>query len=61
MLVKVGPSFTLATVRTYVSDTERVPSVAVTTIVWSPTFVWTGVPLIVEPLIVIVLGAPDIE
>ena len=62
--MNVGPSLTLVTVRIYVSETLSVPvpsSVAVTTIVWLPTFAWTGVPLIVEPLIVIVLGAPDIE
>ena len=58
----VGASLVFATVRTYESLTDALePSVQVTTIVCVPTSALTGVPLIVVPLRVIVLGAPDIE
>ena len=58
----VGASLVLVTVRTYVSLTAAIePSVHVTTIVCVPTLAFTGVPLIVVPLRVIVPGAPDIE
>ena len=58
----VGASLVFTTVRTYESLTDALePSVQVTTIVCVPTSALTGVPLIVVPLRVIVLGAPDIE
>ena len=62
MLVKEGASLVLTTVRTYWSDAVALlPSVHVTVIVCAPTLALTGVPEIVVPEIVIVLGAPLIE
>ena len=55
----VGASFVLVTVSTYWSDAVALlPSVHVTVIVCAPTLALTGVPEIVVPEIVIVLGAP---
>ena len=62
VLVKEGASLVLTTVRTYWSDAVALlPSVHVTVIVCAPTLALTGVPEIVVPEIVIVLGAPLIE
>ena len=58
----VGASLVLVTVSTYWSDAVALlPSVHVTVIVCAPTLALTGVPEIVVPEIVIVLGAPLIE
>ena len=62
VLVIVGASLTSVTVKTYASDAVALlPSVHVTVIVCVPTLALTGVPEIVVPEIVIVLGAPLIE
>ena len=63
-LAIVGASLVLVTVRTYSSEADRVPvpsSVHVTVIVCVPTSALSGVPEMVVPEIVIVLGAPLIE
>ena len=62
VLVKDGPSLTSTTVSTYESEAVAPASSAqVTVMVCVPTSALTGVPEIVVPEIVMVLGAPLIE
>ena len=61
VLVILGASLTLVTVRTYWSDAVSAPSLQVTVIVCAPTFALVGVPEITPAVVaVIVLGAPEI-